>query len=292
MKKLLMSSALVLSLLGCGVEKSEYNKVVAERDSLLSCLNTLEKEIDDLKNGEQRIIGLIENSLENENYINAEQNINILYSKHPESLKNSYYKKVLSSISSKLEKQKQAIEKHIQDSIKLANINNLGIWSINYFVDDFGQPTKDGYITTENPIYGKFSNTATENSRLRVRFIIANKKSVAIKLFEYDGNNPVKGYRDTYNVLVQDKDGNQYKLWANNFDSDRITFSDMTYYRDSNHSENMSYSEKMHNILLSGGNIKIKIIDSERNSTQYNFEIENADWYENAYIKLHGLDSK
>lgn len=277
MKKLLMSSVLVLTLLGCGIDKSEYNKVVAERDSLLSCLNTLEQEIDDLKNGEQRIIGLIENSLESENYINAEMNINALSSKHPESLKNSYYKKVLSSISSKIEKQKQSIEKHIQDSIKLANINNLGIWIINYFVDDFGQPTNNGYITTEKAIYGRFSNTATENSRLRVEFIIANKERVAIQLYEYDSNNPVKGYRDRYNVLVQDKDGNQYKLRAHNYDSDRLTFSD---------------SEKMHNILLSGGNIKIKIIDSERNTTQYNFEIEDADWYENAYIKLHGLDGK
>lgn len=176
MKKLFISIVLILTMISCMVDKNEYNNVITERDSLLTRLEVLEKEIDELKNGEQRIIGLIEHSLENKHYVNAEQYINTLYLKHPESLKNSYYKKVLSTISSKIKKQKQEIEKHKQDSIKLANINNLGVWEIRYFVDDFGQPTNEGYITTEYSIYGKFSNTATENSDLRVVFIIDDKK--------------------------------------------------------------------------------------------------------------------
>ena len=283
MKKLFISIVLLLTMISCMVDKNEYDKVVTERDSLLTCLDVLEKEIDELKNGEQRIIGLIEHSLENKNYINAEQYINTLSLKHPESLKNSYYKKVLSSISSKIKKQKQEIEKHKQDSIKLANINNLGIWGIRYFVDDFGQPTNHGYITTEYPIYGKFSNTATENSDLLVIFIIDDKKDIAIKLFEYAGNNPVKD-EDSYTVLIQDKNGNKHKLNAYNYKSDRITFGDMC--------DSETDSKKMDSILRLGGNIKFKIINNARNSTHYDFEIENAGWYENAYIKLHGLNSK
>lgn len=297
MKKVLSLIVLSVVMFGCGVDIDEHNMLklkyetlsslnntlVLERDSLLLYVNFLEKEIDSLKYGEQRIIGLIENTLLDKNYIMVESYIQILFDKHPESNKRKYYEDMLKTIAPKVKKQKDVIEKHRQDSIRMANINNLGRWAIEYFVDDFGQETKKGYITTSYPIYGTFSNSATENSDLRVRFIIANKKSVAIQLFEYNGNNPVKGYDDDYRVLVQDKDGNQYKFRAYN-NSDRIRFSNTVYY-----GETMSDSEKMHDILLKGGNIKVKIIESDWGKSQYFFEIYNADWYENAYIKLHGF---
>ena len=297
MKKISVFVVLSVIMLGCGVDVDEHNMLkskyetlktlnstlVIERDSLLEYVGFLEKEVDSLKFGEPRIIGLIENTMLDKNYIMVESYIKTLFDKHPETNKRKYYEDLLKTITPKIKKQKAAIEKHKMDSIKLANINNLGIWCIEYFVDDFGQETKEGYITTRSPIYGKFSNSATENSDLRVRFIIANKKSVAIKLFEYDRNNPVKGYDDEYRVLVQDKDGKQYKFRAYN-NSDRLRFSSHVYYN-----ETKSDSEKMHDILLSGGNIKIKIIESDWGKSQYFFEIYNADWYENAYIKLHGF---
>jgi len=258
---------------GCGISESEHNKVKSERDSLALVITGLETEIDELKNGEDRIIGLIESSRDANKFIDAKKYIELLLSKHPESQKRQYYSNLLPSIESKVKEELVVIEKQKKDSIRLANIGNLGIWEVNYFVDDFGEPTKEGYITTKNPIYGTFSNTATQNSDLRVHFIIASKQNVAIKLFEYNSNNPVKGYRDRYRVLVQDSSGERNTLSASNYNSDRLSFG-------------RNDSEKMFNILSNGGQIKFKIIEDDRPTTEYNFTISNADWFENAYIKL------
>lgn len=274
-------SILILTILfGCGISESEHNKVKSQRDSLNLVINTLEKEIDELKNGETRIVGLIESSYDAENFIDAKNYIELLLSKHPESQKRQYYSNLLPSIEKKVEEQLAIIEKQKRDSIRLANINNLGIWEVQYFVDEFGERTKQGYITTKNPIYGTFSNTATENSDLRVHFIIAGKKSVAIKLFEYNGNNPVKGYKDTYRVLVQDGEGERHTLTASNYDSDRLSFSSYAF------DKKKTDAEKMFDILIKGGEIKFKIVDSDRSTTEYNFVVSNADWFENAYTKL------
>ena len=278
--------ALTLILSNCGVDHNEHNKIVKERDSLVARVESLTKEIDKLKHGEQRIIGLIEHSLSHEDYITAEIRIQELDSYHPESSKNNHYQKILHSISKQLQKQKELINKKKQDSIKLANINNLGIWKISYFVDDFGERTKEGYITTSIPIYGYFSNSATENSRLRVRFIIANKKDIAIQLYEYAGNNPVKEEDTDYIVKVKDKNGKTHYLNAVIYKSDRLRFgssSNCIYPKYENKN-----AELMHNILLSGGTIQFYIEEFNRSSTKYKFSI-NADWYENAYIKLSSI---
>ena len=40
-----------------------------------------------------------------------------------------------------------------------------GLWSVNYYVDDFQQPTEEWYITNETSFTGTFSNSATTNSK-------------------------------------------------------------------------------------------------------------------------------
>ena len=92
-------------------------------------------------------------------------------------------------------------------------------------------------------------------------------------LYEYAGNNPVKAYSSVgYQVLILDKDGNRYKLRASNW-SDRLSF-------------NKTTSRKVHNIFMKGGTIKFKIYESDTPTTEYDFTIYNAVWYENAYRKL------
>ena len=165
---------------------------------------------------------------------------------------------------------KEAEEK---ERIRLENINNTGIWTVQYYVDDFGEPTKEGYIRNTNLISGTFSNTATQNSALNVKFLITNSNDISIMLYEYAGNNPVKAYSsESYQVLIQDKDGNRLKLRATNY-SDRLNFDKTT-------------SKKVHNVLMKGGNIKFKIYESDTPTTEYDFTINNSDWYENAFAKL------
>jgi hypothetical protein len=74
--------------------------------------------------------------------------------------------------------------------------------------------------------------------------------------------------------LIQDKDGKRLKLRATNY-SDRLSF-------------NKTDSRKVHGILMNGGSIKFKIYEIDTPTTEYNFTIRKADWYENAYAKLKG----
>ena len=94
-------------------------------------------------------------------------------------------------------------------------------------------------------------------------------------LYEYAGNNPVKSSAQMwtgYQVLMQDKDGKRFELKARNF-SDRLTF-------------NKTDSRKVHKALMKGGIVKFRIREIGRWTTQYEFNIQKADWYENAYRKL------
>ena len=72
---------------------------------------------------------------------------------------------------------KEAEEK---EQIRLANLNNTGVWSVNYYVDEFGERTKQGYITNSLSIKGAFSNTATQDSRLNVDFLIFFRTAITL----------------------------------------------------------------------------------------------------------------
>ncbi len=256
----------IVTISNCGVPRSEYNKLKDENDSLKIV-------IEDYKYGAERIIAEVEKAFNEKKYLLARQNIELLYSKHPESSKNQEFKILLKTIENLELKEKKRKEAEEKEKIRLANINNTGIWSINYYVDDFGEPTKTGYITNTILIRGTFSNTATEDSELDVIFLISNASNISIKLFEYAGNNPVKAYSTkSYTVLVQDNDKNRLKLRANNY-SDRLSFDKIA-------------SENIHNALLKGGTIIFRITEDDSPTTQYNFTIQNADWYGNAFQKL------
>ena len=72
---------------------------------------------------------------------------------------------------------------------------DVGYWSKSFYVDDFGDKTNQGFIS--QTVKGKFSNSATQNSRLRVKILISNANVMEnvpwFRLYEYDGRNPIKG---------------------------------------------------------------------------------------------------
>jgi hypothetical protein len=80
--KLIAYFVLILSLFGifgCGVSKQDYADLQAERDELL-------KELDLYKNGESRLVALIEQNIENGNFSSAKENLTVLSNYHPESI--------------------------------------------------------------------------------------------------------------------------------------------------------------------------------------------------------------
>ncbi len=272
---IIYSIFLITILSSCGVPQEEFDKFQNEKKELLKENEQLLTELNECKFGAEKIIAEVKKAYADKKYSIARQNINMLYSKHPESPKNSEFKSLLKKIEKDelVEKErKEAVEK---ERTRLANIDNTGMWSVSHYVDDFGEPTKEGYIRNSSYIGGLFSNTATQNSALNVRFLISNSSNISIKLFEYAGNNPVKAYSsESYRVLTQGADGKRLKLTATNY-SDRLSFS-------------KTDSRKVHSVLMKGGQIKFKIYEIDTPTTEYDFTISEADWYENAYRKLKG----
>ena len=265
--------ATTFTILSCGVPRNEhrdlqtkYDLTVKERDSLLISL-------DDCENGPQKLSAKIDVAIKNKDFPQAKKYLSILKEKHPQADKSKTSESLFAKIE-KLDKiEKKRIEAEEKEKKRLANLNNTGMWEVTYYVDDFGEPTKEGYITNKKYIKGTFSNTATQNSDLNATFAINKSTDISLFLYEYAKNNPVKAYSpDEYRVLLQDKDGNRYRLKATNY-SDRLVF-------------NAVHSKKIHQALKLGGEVKFKIVEVETPTTNYSFTIKNADFYGNAFTKL------
>lgn len=152
---------------------------------------------------------------------------------------------------------------------------DLGVWNVKYYVDSFGDPTDEAYITQRGYSSGKFSNSATTNSRLSWFFLI-DADSVSIKMMEY-GSYPV-GYGD-YVMEVKDSEG---KVWEFMLEggSDRVTIvkSYSSYY---------SQTEDFINILKQELPVKIAIRESGSYATsKYNLGNFDPSGFCNAYAKL------
>lgn len=147
-------------------------------------------------------------------------------------------------------------------------------WVVKHYVNDFGDETKQGYITNAVPILGTFSNSATQDSPLIVEFLF-DSKSMCIQLYEYARNNPVKSYGSKdYSVKFKDKDGKTYRLHATNYESDRMRL-------------DKSSSSQLNAALLKGGKVQF-VITEDDSPTEYRFTIDNAEGYSAARKELMG----
>lgn len=165
------------------------------------------------------------------------------------------------------------VEQAVNNQAAAAPVDDVGIWKLGQYVDKFGDPTKEGFIVNGQPIKGVFSNTATTNSDLNVVLLINSASDISIQLYEYASNNPVKTYGTTkYAVLVKGNGGNKLNLSATNY-SDRLSL-------------NSTSSKKLFNELKSGGTIAFSIHETENSVNTYNFVIDNADGFTNAFKKL------
>lgn len=86
-------------------------------------------------------------------------------------------------------------------------------WKLNYYVDDFQQPTDESYLCSKK-FSGQFSNSATTNSVVDAE-VLVDKENIAIFLYEY-GYHQVKNsssyYDDEYNITMRLKNGKEYKF--------------------------------------------------------------------------------
>ena len=175
-------------------------------------------------------------------------------------------------------KEQKERQKFVQDSIKakkerFIEDNNLGIWKIEYYVDEFGDRTTDGFVSTT--IDGTFSNSVTTNSPLRVKMVI-DSSLVLINLYEYADSTPVKG-EEYMEFSVKDSKGAVYNITTYNDEYGNNTVKSLD-----GKSEDL-----IRDILLEGGEIKFSgISNRHRALSKYVFTIKNADNLHKALSRL------
>lgn len=99
------------------------------------------------------------------------------------------------------------------------SVNELAVWQLKYYVDDFGEYTDEKYLRGD--FTGQFSNSVTTNSKCDFVFLVENQ--VYIVLYEY-GNINVKNYGNIetmYNITLKTSSGSQV-TFVGTMSDDRI----------------------------------------------------------------------
>ena len=160
--------------------------------------------------------------------------------------------------------------------------NDLGIWEFQYYIDEFKMPTDKAYIRNTDRIIGTFSNSATDNSRLDVRFLV-DKNRLTIMLYEYGRNlvkNSYSSRDEDYYVCVLDPNGIKHEFFGYiPPDGDRLCIEKDAFGIRENEAD-------LINILKQGGKIHFYVEESGRSITNYNFVIEDATGFAAAYEQL------
>ena len=146
---------------------------------------------------------------------------------------------------------------------------SFGVWSAGYYVDDFDQPTDQGFVWNETYFLGSFSNSATSDSILAVQVLVDTTPSVTFFLYEY-GTNLVKNssvnYVDTYTITMRTPDGTDHSLTGTMYcGGDRIFIDD-------------AYYQTVIDALKSEGTISFFIVNDDRTTTNYLFSLEASNF--------------
>lgn len=152
-----------------------------------------------------------------------------------------------------------------------------GLWRMTYYVDNFGQPTDEGFVGSTTNFAGKFSNSATNDSLLYV-YVTVDTGKAAFFLYEY-GYSQVKNssskYTDKYNITMRMADGTEYKFSGTMYcGGDRVVVED-------------AYYDTVVQALSQEGNVTTAfyIEDAERTTTNYLFSLVSGNFAEE-YQKL------
>ncbi len=154
---------------------------------------------------------------------------------------------------------------------------SFGIFTTGYYVDEFNQPTTDGFVVNETYIAGTFSNSATTDSLLYVK-VLVDEEDITFFLYEY-GYHTVKNYSsryvDEYDITMKTADGKKHNITGTIYcGSDRI-------FVDS------KYETTVLNALKSGEKVSFYIVQSDSPTNTYLFTVNTSNFAEE-YKKLVG----
>jgi hypothetical protein len=168
----------------------------------------------------------------------------------------------------------------LSDSVDAGSLSSF--WEISYFVDNFNQPTDEGYIVSKRAVKGTFSNSATTDAKLEVwpgiaKYDDTGEEYIFFRLFEYGSNlvenSSARTDRD-YEITMRVEDTDRSITGTIYTGADRI-------FIDGNHMQTVK------NALMGSGDIRFFITQSDRPTTTYLFKIEASN-FADLYQTLFG----
>lgn len=177
---------------------------------------------------------------------------------------------------SKLAQNSSVISKD-DTSSKLESSKDKSKWELDYYVDEFGDKTNEKYV--KSTVIGSFSNTATDDSLLVV-YMMIDSNYIAFKLYEY-GDNLVK---NSYSNSVS------YAISTKNNDGEKKSFSGEMRAESGDRVIINTYSnDRFIGMLKNSEKIKFVVINEDRPSSVYNFELD-CTGLDECYDKLNGIN--
>ena len=189
-----------------------------------------------------------------------------------------YQKKCSELKEKKRQEELRLAEERRLETLRIAELNKTGNWKIANFVDEFGDLTGEKFLS--QTIYGTFSNTATQDSRLRVRMFLElnDLNDPWFRFYEYDGSNAVKNSYgtdeyickvkvngSTFNMKLYQKEGWDYMKIDKPFSRSQKQF-------DNKH--------RIVNAIKNQESIKCSCYEYERSTHKFKFSFDFA-YYEN-----------
>ena len=153
---------------------------------------------------------------------------------------------------------------------KQETLENLGVWTIDNYVDDFNDKTDKQFVSTHAK--GKFSSSIAANSSLGAKIII-DKEKTEIKLYENNGANPVTLEK---HLIFKVKEGNGDTHTIPTYKGILMTMA------------NVNTDSLFRAILCRGGELEFTGVLNEYGlESKYNFKIPSADHFQEALAKIN-----
>ena len=171
-----------------------------------------------------------------------------------------------------------------RERIKQIELSKLGKWSYGNYVDEFGDKTEKGYLNLTSK--GLFSNTATTDSDLRVEMFLdyGEIKSPWFRIYEYDGNNPIKGVFGEYG-------SNKLICRVKSLSNDRFNIN-LDQYKGATSFRIVAGQDdalsKLNFLIKNEESIKFSCYDEQYQNSRYYFEL-NFKYRKNALRKLKSI---